>query len=243
MPYDALLVDEWPAFELSRDGSRLLIGNCVDFDEEEFWCQESQLTTYDTMTGEEIASWSTGFGPVWEIDYSPDQALIFTANEDDTRLWDAVTGELLLEVTGFYRTTDVQGLCFVTLTDNFMAMIWDIRTGATLGTLVGHRDGINTIEFSPDSERLITSSWDGTARVWDSQTGIEILNLSDHDGQVWRAHFSLDGDRIVTTSEDGTAVVWPFAADKLLELAGPAIQRYSPFLTPTELARFGLAGN
>ncbi len=243
VPYDVLLDEEWPAFELSRDGSRLLIGNCVDYDVEEFWCPESQLTTYDTMIGEEIASWSTEFGAVWEIGYSPDQAIIFTTGDGLTRLWDAGTGELLLEVEGFYQTTDAEGLRFVTLTDNFAAMIWDIKTGVTLGTLVGHRDGINTIEFSPDGERLITSSWDGSARVWNSRTGIEILNISEHEGQVWRAHFSPDGDRIVTASEDGTAVVWPFAADKLLELAAPAIQRYSPFLTPTELARFGLAGN
>jgi WD40 repeat protein len=79
--------------------------------------------------------------------------------------------------------------------------------------------------------------------VWNTSTGVEILTLGEHEGQVWDAHFSPDGRSIVTTSEDGTALIWPFAVDKLLELAEPSVQRYSPFLTPEELARFGLIGN
>jgi WD40 repeat protein len=201
------------------------------------------VTIWDTATGDEITSWTAGPGPVLWIDYSPDRSGIFTTNGDETWLWDAESGEELQSVTGYYRTTDPAGQCIVTLTSGFSAMIWDIRTGELLGALSGHRDEVTSIEFSPDSERLITSSWDGTARIWNSRTGIEILNLSDHDGQVWQAHFSPDGTSIATASEDGTARIWPFAADKLLELSEPAVQRYSPFLTPAELARFGLDGN
>ncbi|MFN2221305.1 MAG: FHA domain-containing protein [Candidatus Promineifilaceae bacterium] len=231
-------------FELSHDGTRLILGYCADYDEEGTTCLESQLTIWDTTTGAEIKSWSIGDGEVSWIDYSPDQKGIFTTNGSVTRFWDAESGELRQEVSGRYKTTDPLGQCIVTLTGNLSsAMIWDIRTGKLLGTLSGHRDLITSIEFSPDSERLITSSWDNTARVWDSRTGIEILNLDDHEGQVWKAHFSPDGTSIVTAGEDGTARIWPFAVDRLLELSGPAVQRYSPYLTPTELARFGLADN
>jgi WD40 repeat protein len=242
VPYDSIDDDEGEAFELSRDGSRLVVANCQEYDEDG-WCLDNRLTTWDTATGEEISSWSIGFGRVIGVDYSPDRESVFTTTGDETRLWDVNSGELLLEAAGYYRTADSRGMCFVTLADDFTAMIWDKKTGVLLGKIVGHRDDINTIEFSPDGERLITSSWDGTARVWNAQTGVEILNLSGHEGQVWRAHFSPDGNSIVTASEDGTALIWPFAADKLLELSEPAVQRYSQSLTPQELARFGLAGN
>jgi WD40 repeat protein len=242
-PYETINDDNAKAFELSRDGTRLVTGSCVEYDEETFDCLDSQLTIWDTTAGDEISSWSIGPGLVSWIDYSPDRSGIFTTNGSETQLWDATSGELIQTVSGFYETTDSQGERVVTLGDNFMAMIWDIRTGALLGTISGHRDEITSIEFSPDGTRLITSSWDGTARVWDSSTGVEILNLSDQGGQVWQAHFSPDGTSIVTAGEDGTARIWPFGADKLLELSAPAVQRYSPFLTPTELARFGLDGN
>jgi WD40 repeat protein len=241
--YEAINDSEAVAFELSRDGTRLAIGNCVEYDEGGFECLDSWLTIWDARTGDEVGAWSVGDGAVAEIGFGLDQANIVTTNGAVTRLWNSETGEQLLEVSGRYRTMDPLGQCIVTLTDGRAAMIWDIRTGQLLGMLSGHRDFINSIEFSPDSERLITASLDGTARVWNSRTGVEILNLSEHEGPVFDAHFSPDGMSLVTAGEDGTALIWPFAADKLLELSGPAVQRYSPFLTPTELAQFGLAGN
>jgi WD40 repeat protein len=184
-----------------------------------------------------------GPGLILEIDYSPDRSSIFTTDDNETRVWDAESGELLQTLSGRYKTINGQGDRLVTLGDNFAATIWDFRSGVRLATLTGHRDVINTAEFSPDGEMLITSSWDSTARVWDVKKGIEILNLSEHDGQVWDARFSPDGNSLVTASADGTALIWPFAIDKLLELSEPSVQRYSPFLTPEELARFGIAGN
>jgi WD40 repeat protein len=232
MPYD--LIDEPgdKAYELSRDGTRLITGACIDFDEENFECNESQLTIWDTASGEKIISWSAGPGPILWIDYGPDRSRIFTTNGNETRIWDAVSGDPIQTLPGRFQTVNSQGDRLVTLGDNHTATVWDLRTGVRLTTLAGHRDGINSVEFSPDGKRLITSSWDSTARVWNAKTGIEILNLSEHDGQVWGAHFSPDGNSIVTASEDGTALIWPFAEDVLLEMAEPSVQRYSPFLTP-----------
>ncbi len=56
--------------------------------------------------------------------------------------------------------------------------------------------------------RLVTASYDGTARVWDAHTGQPLGEPMHHENWVLFAGFSPDGSRIVTTSEDKTARLW-----------------------------------
>ncbi len=62
--------------------------------------------------------------------------------------------------------------------------------------------------FSPDGSRIVTASYDKTAKVWDAKSGAEILTLKGHTDYVHSASFSPDGSRIVTASGDKTAKVW-----------------------------------
>ncbi len=74
--------------------------------------------------------------------------------------------------------------------------------------LVGHTESIWTTSFSLDGTRVVTASYDGTARVWNAATGHVIANLDGHASAVHDASFSPDGTRVVTASWDGTARVW-----------------------------------
>jgi WD40 repeat protein len=46
-----------------------------------------------------------------------------------------------------------------------------------LGSLEGHTTWINSINFSPDNKRVITASWDGSARLWDVYPGTQQMLL------------------------------------------------------------------
>jgi WD40 repeat protein len=59
--------------------------------------------------------------------------------------------------------------------------------------------------FSPDSQRILTSGSDHTARVWSVAKGQLIVTVQSHSGSVERAAFSPDGARILTASDDKTA--------------------------------------
>ena len=63
-----------------------------------------------------------------------------------------------------------------------------------------HDGEVNSAQFSPDGQRVVTASWDKTARVWDAATGKAIGEPMQHDGVVISAQFSADGQRVVTAS-------------------------------------------
>ncbi len=74
--------------------------------------------------------------------------------------------------------------------------------------LEGHTDRVSSSSFSPDGTRIITASWDGTARVWDTDCHTVVAYLQGHKGRINSASFNPDGTRIITASDDGTARVW-----------------------------------
>jgi WD40 repeat protein len=74
--------------------------------------------------------------------------------------------------------------------------------------LAGHSGLVNSAAFSPDGTRVVTASWDATARVWDARTGASVTTLSGHKASLNGAALSPDGSRVVTASADKTARVW-----------------------------------
>jgi WD40 repeat protein len=98
-----------------------------------------------------------------------------------------------------------------------------LRRQATGGifTLYGHTHWVVSVAFSPDGTRLVTGSYDKTARVWDARTGTPQLELNGHKSSVNSVAFSPDGTHIVTGSGDRTAKVWDArAGTPQLELKG-----------------------
>ena len=61
----------------------------------------------------------------------------------------------------------------------------------------GTPSGVASASFSPDGSRIVTGSFDMTAKVWDAKSGAEVLTLKGHTRPVASASFSPDGSRIV----------------------------------------------
>jgi hypothetical protein len=90
--------------------------------------------------------------------------------------------------------------------------------GAELARLVGHERVVFHAAFDRDGRRIVTASYDNTARVWDAQTGAALARLVGHENWVYHAAFDRDGRRIVTASYDNTARVWDAQTGKCLEV-------------------------
>ncbi|WP_437284297.1 nSTAND1 domain-containing NTPase [Sorangium sp. So ce406] len=84
---------------------------------------------------------------------------------------------------------------------------WALYSRISRAVLV-HPDGVMDADYSPDGRRIVTASWDKTARVWSADGIGEPLVLRGHEDRVQSAAFSPDGQRVVTASWDRTARVW-----------------------------------
>ena len=43
---------------------------------------------------------------------------------------------------------------------------------------------LRRVAFSPDGQRIVTGSWDETAKVWEAASGRELLTLKGHSGGI-----------------------------------------------------------
>jgi hypothetical protein len=109
--------------------------------------------------------------------------------------------------------------------DGVQVSLWDRESGKPLGNLVGHLANVNSITFSYDSLRVVTSSGDSTLRIWDTSAladvaegeppaFAELLPLEEHSGAVNAAQFSPTGQYLISAGADGQTIIWP--ADAVL---------------------------
>jgi WD40 repeat protein/serine/threonine protein kinase len=87
----------------------------------------------------------------------------------------------------------------------------DVDTRRVVRTLVGHKDRVEPIAFSPDQKMIATGSWDHTARLWDVATGKELAVLTGHKAPLKSCVFSPDGRTLATGSDDRTIKFWNLA--------------------------------
>jgi WD40 repeat protein len=84
--------------------------------------------------------------------------------------------------------------------------VWS-RLGTRLGSFA-HRGLIKRAELDGQERRLVSASWDNTARLWSLATKSAIGLPLQHNQVVEDAQWSRDGTRVVTASSDRTSQVW-----------------------------------
>ncbi len=78
------------------------------------------------------------------------------------------------------------------------------RSGSDIN---GHTGAINSIAFSPDGNKIITGSSDGTAKLWDVST-MQVIHTLSHGSQVQSVDFSPTGNEVITGGRDAIARIW-----------------------------------
>ncbi len=100
-------------------------------------------------------------------------------------------------------------------------------------TLTRHTAEVRSAAFSPNGKKIVTASYDNTAKIWDALTGECLHALEGHTDRVWSAVFSPDGKKVATGSWDKTAKIWDASTGQCLHtLEGHTDRVWSAVFSP-----------
>ena len=171
---------------------------------------------WDAASGDELqrlpgTTQPSDFVSARRVAYSPNGKLLAACDNNQVKIYDAATYELLDTLTG--HEADMTAVAFsrdgtrLASADHAgMIFIWDGVTGDSLLEFVGHADAVEDLTFSPDGKWLVTASADATMKFWDAATGSLLRDFSDFTGEVVGVAFSPDGSRFAFTAGDGLHV-------------------------------------
>ena len=98
-------------------------------------------------------------------------------------------------------------------------LVWNAET---YEEVIKHEEGVNAVDFSPDSTRLVAGTDKNRAIVWDLATGKQVQTHS-HENWAIAAKYSPQGDRIATATYKGPVRVWDSNDGRLLVDIGVAV--------------------
>ena len=90
--------------------------------------------------------------------------------------------------------------------------MWNGKTGQKIKDLVGHKDSVWTVAFSPDGNYLVSGSQEtkNNLILWNGKTGQKIKDLVGHKDKVYTVAFSPDSNYLVSGSwgEENNLILW-----------------------------------
>ena len=113
----------------------------------------------------------------------------------------------VLEATGTTYSPD--GKLFAAASDLGHAKVWDTTTWRLVATLGGVLNGMHTVAFAPDGQRLaIASDGNEAVKLWATESWQDVFTLEGQGTGFKGAVFSPDGNTIAWGNQTGGLHLW-----------------------------------
>ncbi len=195
---------------------------------------------YDPVRQSHLISW---------IEFSPDDELFVTTGANShfsssyAQIVSTTTGRPvgppLWQTDGIYCARfSPDGTKLVTTSEDFTAIIWDVRTGSPFRIQrIEHGAQIAHASFSSDNRWLVTAGRDSAVRIWDVATGNPLTLPFAHPTKLRRAHFAANDTAIVTRSDSGRTWYWKLPIEAkplpdLVDIANLLASREASYIPP-----------
>ena len=101
------------------------------------------------------------------------------------------------------------GLRLAAGSDDDTIIMWDVKTGQTIGQPFVGSDFITSIGFSPDGQMLASGDAARNMLLWDVNRGETIGQpFIGHNGRINTLAYSSDGLTVATGSSDTSIILW-----------------------------------
>jgi len=177
----------------------------------------SYMNIYEVSSGNTVFSEYHG-SYITAVAYSPTGDMVASGGTNNkVRLWDAVTGTMLYELTG--HTDNISSLDFspdgmaiasseggFDIGGQSVIKLWSVEDGTLLQTLDGFGDWVHDVRFSPDGQYLISSGRESTTplvqkiKIWRVSDG---QLVQEYDASAYAVEYSPDGQYFAYSSPYG----------------------------------------
>jgi len=157
------------------------------------------------------------------VSFLPDGSGFVTGSFDGfIEVWDVMSGALKMDLE--YQKNDkfmmhdtavlsiavsADGVLLATGDKAGIIKVWKLSSGQCLKTFdAAHSDGVTSLTFGTERNKLLSSSFDGTIRIHGIKSGKTLKEFRGHESFVHAAQFSPEGDTVVSASVDCTIAVW-----------------------------------
>jgi WD40 repeat protein/predicted Ser/Thr protein kinase len=157
---------------------------------------------------------SPGGGSYANAGTSPEQGFFFAVAADgQVHIWNTSSGKL--EHTLQAPAPPIRSVQLgpggrqlaLSLEREDLARLYDCTTGREF-RLVGHKDFVSNLAFSPDGSTVASGSMDGTIRLWNATNGSPRAQLPGHMQETTDVAFSPDGRTLASVSLGESLKFW-----------------------------------
>ena len=195
-----------------------------------------------THDGQFLKMLEKNSGSTVDLSFSPNGEKVASVDEDGriVHLWNLKGGNPISFSSSDSRdnnrvTFSPDGRMIATSTGNTIKLwTWNGSPSNTPSKeLLGHQTTVSSLEFSADSQLLLSSSQDGTILLWNVQNGVQLNKfqgqLNEFQGQTVAfpdASFDPAHQVIISTSTDPNLILWRMGLEDLLTLGCREVHDY-----------------
>lgn len=172
---------------------------------------DSSFKVWDQATKHCLTTIQYDSDSVYCLQLSQPQVLVGLKSRS-VDLWDLSTSQKIISCIGHYKGINAikmhNHIAFSGSSDTLVKM-WDLRIGECVVNLPGHSSNVMSLDYSFESSRVVSASYDKTIRIWDLRKTNSTRNiLRGHSEPVFSVKF--DDHKLISGSMDQSIKIWNF---------------------------------